>query len=108
MENLEAVVRERNQAYFLLETGKTGERSGEEVENWLGLPEYKQYEEYPVPKEQNREWFLKQMKEPKSSPSEKTMYFSMLRQEQKRKKNCQNRYAACCCYIFVAMATVKL
>ena len=36
MENLEAVVRERNKAYHLLETGKTGERPAKVVRNAIG------------------------------------------------------------------------
>ncbi|CAL1266675.1 unnamed protein product [Larinioides sclopetarius] len=36
MENLEAVVRERNEAYFLLETGKTGERPHGWKEDYFG------------------------------------------------------------------------
>lgn len=36
MENLEAVVRERNEAYFQLETGETGERPSVIVHNCLG------------------------------------------------------------------------
>lgn len=37
MSNLEEVVRERNKAYYLLETGKTGERPKEVVQNAFGL-----------------------------------------------------------------------
>lgn len=37
MENLEAVVRERNRAYYQLETGETGERPIEVRENVLGM-----------------------------------------------------------------------
>lgn len=36
MNNLERVVRERNRAYHLLETGETGERPGKLVYNPLG------------------------------------------------------------------------
>jgi large subunit ribosomal protein L47 len=36
MNNLEMVVRERNQAYHMLETGETGERPGKLVYNRLG------------------------------------------------------------------------
>ncbi|CAG0897441.1 unnamed protein product [Darwinula stevensoni] len=36
MENLEVVVRERNRAYHLLETGESGERPGMWVTDWLG------------------------------------------------------------------------
>ena len=37
MENIETVVRERNRAYHLLETGKDGERPQKLVYNQLGL-----------------------------------------------------------------------
>lgn len=43
MENLETVVRERNKAYYLLETGETGERPGRVVHNQLGLRFYYRY-----------------------------------------------------------------
>lgn len=36
MSNLESVVRERNKAYHLLETGVTGERPGKFVHNAIG------------------------------------------------------------------------
>lgn len=37
MENIETVVRERNKAYHLLETGKDGERPGSVKSNQLGI-----------------------------------------------------------------------
>lgn len=37
MENIETVVRERNEAYFLLETGETGERPRKLARNVFGL-----------------------------------------------------------------------
>lgn len=37
MDNLEVVVRERNKAYHLLETGETGEREGKLARNIFGL-----------------------------------------------------------------------
>lgn len=40
MENLESVVRERNKAYHLLETGETGERPGKMETSILGLDFY--------------------------------------------------------------------
>lgn len=36
MNNLESIVRERNRAYHMLETGETGERPGKLVYNCLG------------------------------------------------------------------------
>jgi len=84
MNHLEEVVKERNRAYFLLETGTSGERTGEEFENWLGLPEYRQHEEYPVPKEQNKEWYKAQEEIPTSSDYEKKKFYSMLRVKQRK------------------------
>nr|CAH7713935.1 unnamed protein product [Callosobruchus chinensis] len=40
MENLEAVVRERNKAYHMLETGETGERPGRMETGYFGLKFY--------------------------------------------------------------------
>lgn len=40
MENLESVVRERNKAYHLLETGETGERPGKMERSILGINFY--------------------------------------------------------------------
>lgn len=37
MENLETVVRERNRAYFELETGESGERPSVELTNCFGM-----------------------------------------------------------------------
>lgn len=71
MKSIETVVRERNRAYFLLETGSTGERPGEEVENFLGLQEYVQHKEYPIPKEENKEYLKEKEAEPKASDEEK-------------------------------------
>lgn len=85
MENIEAVVRERNRAYHLLETGKTGERPGEEVENFLGLQEYVQHNEYHIPKEQNKEYLKAKEAEPKSSDQEKH-YFLVRFKARKRKE----------------------
>lgn len=56
MENLEAVVRERNRAYHELETGETGERPGKLVTNQLGLKFYYRMFEHVIPKYANRKW----------------------------------------------------
>jgi len=84
MANIETVVRERNRAYHLLETGHTGERPGGEVENFLGLPEYVQHKEYAVPKEENKEYLLAQEAEPKSSTAEKKWFLVRWRAKQRR------------------------
>lgn len=49
MNNLERVVRERNRAYWLLETGETGERPCGPVRDPLGQKFTTQYAEYYVP-----------------------------------------------------------
>ncbi|XP_030758456.1 39S ribosomal protein L47, mitochondrial [Sitophilus oryzae] len=56
MENLEAVIRERNKAYHELETGETGERPGKHVTSRLGLRYYYKMSEHVVPKHMNTKW----------------------------------------------------
>ncbi|KAK6634925.1 hypothetical protein RUM44_000172 [Polyplax serrata] len=53
MENLETVVRERNRAYFELETGESGERPKGEATNCFGLTYTYRLGEFPVPKHMN-------------------------------------------------------
>lgn len=60
MENLEAVVRERNKAYHLLETGTTGERPGRLVPNPLGINYYYKAKEHSLPPHLNMKWIKKQ------------------------------------------------
>ncbi|GAB0097959.1 Ribosomal protein L47, mitochondrial [Sergentomyia squamirostris] len=50
MENLEDVVRERNRAYHLLETGEIGERPTAVVEDVLGLEKEVKLTEHAIPK----------------------------------------------------------
>ncbi|XP_055641740.1 39S ribosomal protein L47, mitochondrial isoform X2 [Toxorhynchites rutilus septentrionalis] len=56
MQNLESIVRERNRAYFELETGESGERPGKLVSNPLGLKFYYRMFEHVIPKYANRKW----------------------------------------------------
>jgi len=56
MENLEAVVRERNKAYHQLEAGETGERPGKMMTSPLGLNFYYKMTEHPIPKHMNKKW----------------------------------------------------
>lgn len=86
MANLETVVRERNRAYHLLETGETGERPGGEVENFLGLQEYRQFEEHTVPKNQNKEYLLAKLEEPKVSRQEKSWFLIRWKEKQRRER----------------------
>ncbi|XP_015607858.1 39S ribosomal protein L47, mitochondrial [Cephus cinctus] len=57
MENLETVVRERNQAYHLLETGETGERPAKYVYNALGMRFFYRMTQHRIPKFMNKKWF---------------------------------------------------
>lgn len=56
MENLETVVRERNRAYFELETGETGERPGRLVRNQLGMAFFYRSFEHVIPYFMNKKW----------------------------------------------------
>lgn len=55
MENLEAVVRERNRAYHLLETGEIGEAKGQTKLNAFGLEEVVHEKEHLIPKTEQPE-----------------------------------------------------
>lgn len=59
MSNLETVVRERNEAYHMLETGTTGERPGQLKYNQLGMRFFYRLRQYPIPKFMNRSWYEK-------------------------------------------------
>lgn len=56
MNNIETVVRERNVAYYQLETGETGERPVTNVVNVFGLPEKYEKSEHFLPKFMNTRW----------------------------------------------------
>lgn len=56
MNNIENVIRERNTAYYKLETGETGERPVDDVVNLFGLPEKYHKQEYFIPKFMNSRW----------------------------------------------------
>ncbi|XP_060517701.1 large ribosomal subunit protein uL29m [Cylas formicarius] len=56
MENLEAVVRERNRAYHMLETGQSGERPGKLTTGPFGLKYYYKMVEHLIPKFMNKKW----------------------------------------------------
>ena len=53
MENILAVVKERDIAYNVLETGKTGEPEKYEIRNFIGIPYERTPVEHPVPREYN-------------------------------------------------------
>lgn len=56
MENIEAVVRERNRAYHELETGETGERPGKVVYSEIGIKYYYRKSEHVIPYFMNKKW----------------------------------------------------
>lgn len=56
MQNLETVVRERNRAYYELETGETGERPGRMVRNQLGISFFYRSCEHVIPYFLNKKW----------------------------------------------------
>lgn len=56
MKHLEDVVRERNRAYYELETGENGERPAKLVTNQLGLKYYYRMFEHVIPKYANKKW----------------------------------------------------
>ncbi|XP_041976798.1 39S ribosomal protein L47, mitochondrial [Aricia agestis] len=56
MDNIEKVIRERNIAYYQLETGETGERPVEDVVNLVGLQEKYEKKEYHIPRFMNTRW----------------------------------------------------
>ncbi|XP_015364705.1 PREDICTED: 39S ribosomal protein L47, mitochondrial [Diuraphis noxia] len=59
MNNLETVVRERNEAYYKLEVGESAERPGQLVTNLLGLNFFYRKFEHLIPKFLNRQWRIK-------------------------------------------------
>ncbi|XP_076249140.1 mitochondrial ribosomal protein L47 [Calliopsis andreniformis] len=61
MSNLENVVRERNKAYYMLETGTTGERPAKLTYNALGLRFFYRMRQYNIPKFMNNRWHKRHM-----------------------------------------------
>ncbi|KAK3916572.1 39S ribosomal protein L47, mitochondrial [Frankliniella fusca] len=59
MKNLEDVVRERNRAYFELETGETGERRCKYELTRIGLWRLHKMEQHTIPKRLNKKWLEK-------------------------------------------------
>lgn len=56
MNNIETVIKERNIAYYKLETGETGERPVEDVVSLIGLPQKYEKKEYAIPRFMNTRW----------------------------------------------------
>ncbi|KRT79878.1 hypothetical protein AMK59_7624, partial [Oryctes borbonicus] len=89
MENLELVVRERNKAYHLLETGETRERPEEMTTNAFGLPHLYKQSEYPMPKHMNQEWLRKDSYRASGKDLKEFLlkYKEKMYLEQRKKKN---------------------
>lgn len=88
MENLETVVRERNRAYHLLETGSDGEQKKYRKENRLGINFNYAETEHLIPQEVNSKWQEKYNRRPGGYAVSKFLlqYRERLYNE-KRKKN---------------------
>ncbi|KAG6439754.1 hypothetical protein O3G_MSEX001050 [Manduca sexta] len=91
MDNIETVIRERNVAYYKLETGETGERPVEDVVNLIGLEEKYQPSEYHLPQFMNTRWvkpyldhgFINSMAVKKF----RRLYSEKLRNEERKARN---------------------
>lgn len=88
MENLETVVRERNKAYHLLETGVDGEQKKYIKENQLGINFKYAETEHLIPQEINSKWQQKYNRRPVGFAVQKFLlkYREKLYNE-KRKRN---------------------
>lgn len=88
MKNLETVVRERNRAYYMLETGSTGEQKRYRRENELGVMfNYAETEHY-IPQEMNSAWRQKYNKRPRGNAVSKfLLYYRERMYNEKRKRN---------------------
>lgn len=62
MDNIETVIRERNVAYYKLETGETGERPTTDVVSLIGMPEKYEKKEYFIPQFMNTRWVSSYLK----------------------------------------------
>ena len=56
MENIMIVIKERDTAYKVLETGKTGEPEKYKIRNFMGIPYERTPTEHYVPRELNRKF----------------------------------------------------
>ncbi|XP_065199705.1 large ribosomal subunit protein uL29m [Planococcus citri] len=54
MSNVETVVRERNKAYYQLETGETGERPGKVIHDPIGMKHWRNLTQHVIPKWNNK------------------------------------------------------
>ncbi|KAE8743974.1 hypothetical protein FOCC_FOCC009436 [Frankliniella occidentalis] len=88
MKNLEDVVRERNRAYFELETGETGERRCKYELTRIGLWRLHKMQQHTIPKRLNKKWLEKypQFIEDEQVDQFLTLYREKLLNKKKRAK----------------------
>ena len=94
MKNLEDVVRERNKAYFELETGETGERRCKYELTRIGLWRLHKMAQHTIPKRLNKKWLEEY---PQYIEDEKVdeflrLYEEKLLNKQKRQKHADRMY----------------
>ncbi|XP_045614785.2 large ribosomal subunit protein uL29m [Procambarus clarkii] len=77
MKNLEDVVRERDRAYWLLETGETGERPSAVVHDALGRVVRKEFDEHPIP-----EWMQPKTNEVESKKGDIWRFQRLLKEKE--------------------------
>ncbi|CAL4063496.1 unnamed protein product, partial [Meganyctiphanes norvegica] len=82
MRNLEDVIKERNRAYHLLETGETGERESSIVKDQLGRNVFRPHREYRVPL-----WMNKKMLQSRNPQGAAVSKFVRSLKEQKHVTN---------------------
>ncbi|ESO90551.1 hypothetical protein LOTGIDRAFT_96262, partial [Lottia gigantea] len=93
MENILEVIKERNEAYNLLEKGDTGEAPVVTERNFLGLEYKRRLREHTIPKEQNRLHNLLHPEEcPRSTKRYINLYKEKLRKEESHHRKKAQRY----------------
>ena len=80
MESVMAVVKERNEAVSLLETGTTGRPGGRWIKNFLGLRVWKENEEHKLPSHLNKFFHLLY---PKQVNKRTDKYIALYREQQR-------------------------
>lgn len=92
MNNIETVIRERNVAYYKLETGETGERPVEDVINIFGLPEKYEKSEHYLPKFMNTRWVRPYLEHGFTNSAAVKRFYRLYREKQNNiNKNARNR-----------------
>ncbi|XP_047986027.1 39S ribosomal protein L47, mitochondrial [Leguminivora glycinivorella] len=92
MNNIETVVRERNVAYYQLETGETGERPVTDVVNVFGLPEKYEKKEYFIPQFMNSRWVKPYLEHGIVNSRAVKKFFRLYREKQlNEKRRARNR-----------------